>query len=155
MSVYTRITTYLRFVGVNTARHASKRCICVSICILYTYRYIHICLNTCAYQRTWGLLEYTQQGTRARYTHVYEHTYIESMYTYTYICLYTYMYVCIHLYDPSPENHHTSKALEQDIHMYIHIYMGWLRLVGSIKLQVSFAREPYKRDDVLQKRPII
>jgi len=33
--------------------------------------------------------------------------------------------------------------------------MGWLRLVGSIKLQVSFAKEPYKRDDILQKRPVI
>jgi len=33
--------------------------------------------------------------------------------------------------------------------------MGWLWLVGSIKLPVSFAKEPYKRDDILQKRPII
>ena len=33
--------------------------------------------------------------------------------------------------------------------------MGWLRLVGSIKWQVSFAKEPYKSDDILQKRPII
>jgi len=33
--------------------------------------------------------------------------------------------------------------------------MGWLRLVGSIKSLVSFAKEPYKRDDILQKRPII
>jgi len=32
--------------------------------------------------------------------------------------------------------------------------MGWLWLVGSIKLQVSFAKQPYKRDDILQKRPI-
>jgi len=32
---------------------------------------------------------------------------------------------------------------------------GWLRLVGSLKLQVSFAKEPYKRDDILQKRLII
>jgi len=31
-------------------------------------------------------------------------------------------------------------------------YMGWLRLVGSLKLQVSLAKEPYKRDDILQKR---
>ena len=23
--------------------------------------------------------------------------------------------------------------------------MGWLRLVGSLKLQVSFAKEPYKK----------
>ena len=33
--------------------------------------------------------------------------------------------------------------------------MGWLRLVGSLKLQVSFEKEPYKRDDILQKRPLI
>jgi len=33
--------------------------------------------------------------------------------------------------------------------------IGWLRLVGSLKLLVSFAKEPYKRDDILQKRPII
>jgi len=33
--------------------------------------------------------------------------------------------------------------------------MGWLRLVGSLKVKVSNAREPYKRDDILQKRPII
>jgi len=34
-------------------------------------------------------------------------------------------------------------------------HMGWLPLVGSLKVQVSFAKEPYKRDDILQKRPII
>jgi len=28
-------------------------------------------------------------------------------------------------------------------------------LVGSLKLQVSFAKEPYKRDHILRKRPII
>jgi len=33
--------------------------------------------------------------------------------------------------------------------------MGWLWLAGSIKLWVSFAKEPYKRDNILQKRPII
>jgi len=33
--------------------------------------------------------------------------------------------------------------------------MVWLRLVGSIKVQVSFAKEPYKKDDILQKRPVI
>ena len=34
-------------------------------------------------------------------------------------------------------------------------HMGWLHLVGSIKLWVSFAKEPYKRDAILQKRPEI
>ena len=33
--------------------------------------------------------------------------------------------------------------------------MGWLWLVGSIKLQVSFAKEPYKKHENLRKRPII
>jgi len=33
--------------------------------------------------------------------------------------------------------------------------MGWLRLVGSIKIWVSFAKETYKRDDILQNRPMI
>jgi len=32
--------------------------------------------------------------------------------------------------------------------------MGWLRLVGSLNLWVSFAKEAYKRDYILQKRPI-
>ena len=35
------------------------------------------------------------------------------------------------------------------------LHMGLLRLVGSWKLYVSFAKEPYKRDYILQKRPII
>jgi len=35
----------------------------------------------------------------------------------------------------------------------VNIRMGWLWLVGSLKLQVSFAQEPYKRDYILQKRP--
>jgi len=33
--------------------------------------------------------------------------------------------------------------------------MGWLRFVGSLKWQVFFATEPYKRDYILQKRPLI
>jgi len=33
--------------------------------------------------------------------------------------------------------------------------MGWLWLVGSNKLKVSLAKEPCKRDNILQKRPMI
>ena len=33
--------------------------------------------------------------------------------------------------------------------------MRWLRLVGPLNLQVSFAKEPNQRDDILQKRPTI
>jgi len=32
--------------------------------------------------------------------------------------------------------------------------MGWLWSVGPIKLKVSFAKEPYKRDDILGKRAL-
>jgi len=37
----------------------------------------------------------------------------------------------------------------------IYTWYGVLCLVGSIKLYVSFAKEPYKRDNILQKRPVI
>ena len=38
----------------------------------------------------------------------------------------------------------------------VEVHMGWrLQLVGSLKLQVSTAKEPYKRDYILQKRLII
>jgi len=33
--------------------------------------------------------------------------------------------------------------------------MWWLQFVGSLKLYVAFAKEPCKRDYILQKRPII
>jgi len=35
------------------------------------------------------------------------------------------------------------------------IIMGWLRLVGSLELYVSFAKETYKKDNILQKSPVI
>jgi len=35
------------------------------------------------------------------------------------------------------------------------LMLGWLRLVGSLKLQVSSAEEPCERDYILQKRPMI
>ena len=33
--------------------------------------------------------------------------------------------------------------------------MGWLRLVGSLKSWVSFAKKLYERDSILPKKPII
>jgi len=40
-------------------------------------------------------------------------------------------------------------------HLYAGGDVGLLRLVGFLKLQVSCATEPYKRDYILQQRPII
>jgi len=94
------------------------------------------------------------------------------MYTYIYV------YTCIHIYIPCrghkdcPENESPS-LWGSDTHtythantcMYVRIYLHtylWMyvytllgRLVGSLKSQVSFVKETYKRDDILQKRPII
>ena len=36
-----------------------------------------------------------------------------------------------------------------------YVHMGWLRLVRSLKLYVFSAKELYKRDNILQKRPAI
>ena len=36
-----------------------------------------------------------------------------------------------------------------------YIVMRWLRLVDFFTSYVSFAKEPYKRDDILPKRPMI
>ena len=47
------------------------------------------------------------------------------------------VYVCVHIRVPICDR------------------MWWLRLVGSLISQISFAKEPYKRDDILLKRPII
>ena len=41
------------------------------------------------------------------------------------------------------------------IHIYDNSGMWWLRLVGSSTLLVSFAKQPSKGDDILQKRPVI
>ena len=99
------------------------------------------------------------------YVYIWKHIYI---YTHECICahpsgvccwrwyIYTHIYAYRHKY--------TYGYIYTYIHMYVYVLinwlhassaMGWLRAVGSIKLQVSFAKEPYKRDDILQKRPII
>jgi len=51
---------------------------------------------------------------------------------------------------------HTATHSDDESQIWIAaMYMGWLRLVNTLKLYVSFAKEPYKKDDILQKRPII
>jgi len=45
-------------------------------------------------------------------------------------------------------------CLDRQIHQ-TNTTMGWLRFVGSLWSYVSFAKEPCKRDYILQNRPII
>ena len=85
-----------------------------------------------------------------------------SRHIYAFIYVYTHMYT--HMYKKSMFTHiHTQALAAMGLHdtsywLSWHIYqvhMGWLRLLDSLKLQVSFPKEPYKRDDILQKRPTI
>ena len=46
-------------------------------------------------------------------------------------------------------------SLERVRMTYEHGSTGWLRLVPTTKLQICFAKEPNKRDNILQERPII
>jgi len=79
-----------------------------------------------------------------------------------YICIPLYMYIdtniCVHIY--------IHIYIYVHIHMYMNLYayihilnkhidMGRLRLVGSLKLWGFFAKEPCKKDNILQKRPMI
>ena len=66
------------------------------------------------------------------------------------ICMcvdYTCICVCrLHIFGETPSAEGSGASM---------LSMGWLRLVGSLKLQVSFAKESYERDYILQKRPIM
>ena len=80
-----------------------------------------------------------------------------------YIYMYIYLYICIHIYIHACTYVH----IDMYTHVYMYTYkqkhflednardMRWLRVVGSLKVQVSFAKEPQKRDNILQKRPVI
>ena len=82
--------------------------------------------------------------------------YVCVLYVYTCICV---VVVCVHVYVFYVYTCICvivvcSFVCVMYVYMYIH-FMGWLRLVDSLKLLVSFAKEPFKRDNILQKRPII
>jgi len=96
---------------------------------MYTYKSL-IYTNTCKYIRKY-------------YVYVQSHIYTKickclRLYTYWHTHTHIYVYIWIH-------TRRTNLSLD----------MGWLRLVGSLKWYVCFAKEPYKTDDILQKRPII
>jgi len=79
--------------------------------------------------------------------HILIYTYA---YASTYIHTYMYIFICIPVLPKKAK-----KQYQQTTQQGLHHDMEWLWLVGSIKLSVSFAKEPYKRDYILQKRPMI
>jgi len=111
----------------------------------------HTNIHTHIHTRT-----HTHTQTQAKkliiYTRMYTH-----VHAYTCVCVCVCMHVCVcacvcmcvwvHVY--------ACVCVCVCMHSGRHLSrMKWLRSVGFLKLQVSFAKEPYARDDILQKRPI-
>jgi len=83
--------------------------------------------------------------------YIYIYIYIYIYYTHTYIYVYVYIYINLFI--------HTYIYMSQTTQL-VSVLMsaettGWLRLVGSIKLYVSFAEYSLFYRSLLQKRPII
>ena len=95
---------------------------------VWMYKQIYIYMNTCVHMHI---------------CYIYLTGYVRmDIQTCVYIYTYTYMYIyviCVLLV----------------MHFSVLIAMGWLRSVGSIKLQVSFAEQRLFYRTLWQKRPII
>ena len=114
--------------------------ICIQTCSVYYIRVYVSCIYVCNHT---SLLQkspmYTiQQMYNRNSVHIYTSTHYVSI-----------IYICIHK--------HAQTIMHRNIcvHIYGQSMMGWLQCVGALKLQASFGKEPYKRDDILQKRPIV
>jgi len=133
-------------------------CIDLYICIC-THIQIHVYVYIHAYVYTYLELQHPQAHTghvlanasESQYTDTYIMcTYICIMHMYRhmriYMCLYLHSNLCLYILAWRRSRRHVG-------------HMGWLRLVGSYRsfteLQVSFAKEPYKRGHIMQKRPVI
>jgi len=56
----------------------------------------------------------------------------------------------------TPKIAHTSDfPADSSFVVGLNMHMGWLRLVGSLKVKVIFAKKPCKIDYILKKRPVI
>jgi len=71
------------------------------------------------------------------------------------MCLF--IYVSTYLFVSPPRTHRQQRCLyiHKSMKFFVESAMGWLRLVGSLKLQVSFAEYSLFYRALLQKRPII
>ena len=118
---------------------------------IYIYTHMYICMYICIFIYIFIYI----------YMCIYIHTHI---YTYTtYILIHAQIFtnheahMSVYLYGSGRQLEISMRIIHFHVSLSIfaHLHKGWLRLVGSIKLYVSFAKEPYKRDDILQKRPTI
>ena len=123
----------------------------VLVCVILTHT--HTCdymyLNVCNKLESAGIR--TCVCVRVQYIHIHMHMYAHVCTTI--LCLRVHTCVC-------------ACTIHTHAHAHIHVHtlvydnlesagMGWLRLVGSFKLYVSFAEYRLLYRAVLQKRPII
>ena len=152
-----------RQLRIVTASSATNWCVYIYIYIIHLSIYIYICTHAHTHAHASGLqwLYLVHWAVRC----------LAGMVTAGFAtnwCVYLYIiYIYTHLYIHTHRTHTAVQWLQylvQYLLQYlvhftatrlVRIDMGWLRLVGSLKLHVSFAKEPYKRDYILQKRRII
>ena len=130
----------------------------------YTYTHTHPHTHPRTHTHTHFCI-YVSKYTLRQYIHIHVHTYTcpyvsqnilytLSMYTYTptHIYIHTHTYICPYV---SQQLYTLSMYTYTPTHMFLYIVstMGWLRLVGSLKLQVSFAEYSLFYRALLQKRP--
>jgi len=180
--VWVYICTYTTYSRCSTRRQSLRSSIAATMCAYrYTHIYIYICIcvcvrvyintyTTCSSCRTlWQLLRSSMAAIDAwaccKYRVLSSFSFCTSLSTSLNLdkCL-----ICV--VSHVERSHVTDKTVYLSLDSYIpkhylesrqvlyqcHVTpMGWLQLVGSIKIQVSCAKELYKRDAILQKRPII
>ena len=126
--------------------------LCMNVCI-YTHSHLYICTNTYRfihiriyiYSHMPNVHMYIHIRTRAQvhvHTQTGQHTsHFTLLRTRPYMCKPTCTSICICIL----------------IYMYmpVYSYMEWLRLVGSLKLSVSFAEHSLFYRALLHKKPII
>jgi len=105
------------------------------------YTRIHICIHICIYTYT--------------HTHINECKFMKICPVHLHI--YMHIYMCLHIYFEVYMGMRDTRILTPSLVRMEHVNktMRWLRLVCSLKLQVSFAKEPYERDLYSAKETIL
>jgi len=160
MYIYTYMYTYLyihTYICILT--YICKNAYIYTYMYTHTHTYIHICIHVYIDIYIYICL----------YLYMPIHTYTYTSYTYMYIYFLTFFLGCWNPIWSLRTNETVSDFCPPTyLHICTYIYkymdlrarsvskedMRWLQLVGSLKLYVSFAKEPCKRDYILRKRPI-
>ena len=133
---------------------------------VHTHTHTHTHIHTHTHMRAHTHTSRGQGGIcRHAHTHTHKHA---NIHTYTHICTHIYSHTNTHphahththlegraVFVGVPHGEHVGAKFISLLPYLQHASvqsMGWLRLAGSLKLQVSFAKELYKRDDILRKR---